>query len=167
MLELSITNMKLFDIKFSICILYFFSFFCAISLNAQQKGNNLFVVKDMDIEIERGLIIKNANLNYNNYIESTGWGKKKRKAFAEAYNIMITAIYNGDISERNESRRYVDKKGIIKNSYKKFDAYGAVAYFLDTIIDGLSWRVYEKQCRIKEENKQKEKMKDITRIIRK
>ena len=82
MLELSITNMKLFDMKLSICILYFFSFFCAISLNAQQKGNNLFVVKDMDIEIERSLIIKNANLNYNNYIESTGWGKKKRKAFA-------------------------------------------------------------------------------------
>ena len=144
MLELSITNMKLFDMKLSICILYFFSFFCAISL-----------------------IIKNANLNYNNYIESTGWGKKKRKAFAEAYNIMITAIYNGDVSERDESRRYIDKKGIIKNSYKKFDAYGAVAYFLDTIIDGLSWRVYEKQCRIKEENKQKEKMKDITRILRK
>lgn len=48
-------------------------------------------------------------------------------------------------------------KGYNQNSYKKFDAYGAVAYFLDTIIDGLSWRVYEKQCRIKEENKQKEK----------
>ena len=79
---------------------------------------------------------------------------------------MITAIYNGDVSERDESRRYIDKKGIIKNSYNKFDAYGAVAYFLDTIIDGLSWRVYEKQCRIKEENKQKEKMNDITRILR-
>lgn len=62
MLELSITNMKLFDMKLSVCILYFFSFFCAITINAQQKGNNMFIVKDMDIvfrSVEQPKTIRN------------------------------------------------------------------------------------------------------------
>lgn len=101
---------------------------------SQQQSEKVF--KDGNRNISFNLIQKNANQNVQAYLDSKGWGKRKKQAFMDAYSDMISSIDNGSISGRDSSRRYIDSSGRIKNSEGRgFDAYGEAAHFLDTIVD--------------------------------
>lgn len=103
---------------------------------SQQQTEKIF--KDGNRSISFDLIQKNANQNVQAYLDSKGWGKRKKQAFMDAYSDMIASIDNGNISERDSARRYVDSTGRIKNfEGRGFDAYGEAAHFLDTIVDAM------------------------------
>lgn len=114
---------------------------------SQQQTEKVF--KDGSRSISFNLIQKNANQNVQAYLDSKGWGKRKKQAFIEAYSDMLSSIDNGNIKERDSARRYVDSSGRIKNSEGRgFDAYGEAAHFLDTIVDAMP--DYEEQTTQKE-----------------
>lgn len=142
-----------------------FCFFFSIPILAQEQISPWFKVGND--YVERSEVIRVGNKNYLPYVQSKGWGKKKQKAFAEAYGEIMTAIYYGYISERGVDRKYTDTRGIIKNSDKGFDAYGEVAHFIDTYLDLLVWKTNEDRRKAQEEKAEKEKMDDITRILKK
>lgn len=155
--------MKAFLLDIGILIMFCCS--CPTYAVVQQQVSKWFKVGS--IYIDRNSIIREADRNYNAYINSRGWRKKKRQAFANAYSELITAIYNGYISERNVGRKYIDKRGIIKNSNKGFDAYGEAAYFLDIIIDRLESNAYIEQNINEKRKVEMKKMNDITRVLNK
>ena len=103
---------------------------------SQQQAEKVF--KDGNRSVSFNLIQKNANQNVQAYLNSKGWGKRKKQAFIDAYSDMLSSIDSGNIKERDSARRYVDSSGRIKNSdNNSFDAYGEAAHFLDTIVDAM------------------------------
>lgn len=96
----------------------------------------LFTDGKRQIDLDR--LIQNIGKNLNSYISSQNWNKRKQQAFQSAVNDYIQAIDQGNISQRDVTRKYIDTTGRIKNSEnKKYDPYGEAAYFIDTIIDAL------------------------------
>lgn len=142
--------------------------FASTANSYQQKVNPKFKVGA--VEIDRNRLIRNADSNVNSYLDYTNWRKKKKNAFMDAYWKIITAIQKGNISERDYNRCWIDRKGVISNSTKGFDANGAVCHYLDIIIDGLVERSYYEQYSTPSQSNfdnEKEQLNDITRILKK
>lgn len=94
--------------------------------------------KDGERTVSLNLIAKNAQSNLGSYLESKSWNKRKQEAFLQAYSDIISNINNGNISQRDNARMWVDSTGRITNSKKRgFDAYGEAAHYLDTIVDAM------------------------------
>lgn len=94
----------------------------------------LFKVDNRDIVTDD--LIRNASSNLESYLESTGWSRKKKDAFRESYGNYIKAIDAGNISSRDLTRNWVDSSGVLSNTTGRgFDANGAVAHYLDQIVD--------------------------------
>ena len=106
--------------------------------NKDSKKENptvrLFKVDNRNIATDD--LIRDASSNLESYLESTGWSRKKKDAFRESYGNYINAINDGNISSRDLSRNWVDTSGVLTNTTGKgFDANGAVAHYLDQIVD--------------------------------
>lgn len=98
------------------------------------KQQRLFRDGNRDIDLD--VLIKGANKNITQYLDSKNWNRKKKQAFMDAYSDIMTSLDNGTISQRDVGRSYVDSSGRIQNSKGRgFDAYGEAAHFLDTIVD--------------------------------
>lgn len=94
----------------------------------------LFKVDNRNIATDD--LIRDASSNLESYLESTGWSRKKKDAFRESYGNYMNAINNGNISSRDLARNWVDTSGVLTNTTGKgFDANGAVAHYLDQIVD--------------------------------
>lgn len=143
--------------------------FASTANSYQQKVNPKFKVGA--VEIDRNKLIRNADSNVSSYLDYTNWRKKKKIAFMDAYWKIITAIQKGNISERDYGRRWIDRTGIISNSANRgFDANGAVCHYLDIIVDGLVERGFYEQYPTSTQSKsdsEKERLNDITRILKK
>ena len=78
------------------------------------------------------------NKQVESYLEQTGWGNKKKKAFMNAYLDFREAILKKCINKRDARKQYIDECGKLGNSKnEKFDAYGAFAYYMDIIVDAM------------------------------
>nr|DAW84457.1 MAG TPA: hypothetical protein [Caudoviricetes sp.] len=89
-------------------------------------------------EIETDNLLRSADSNFESYLESTGWSRKKKEAFREAYGNYIKAIDAGNISARDLDRKWVDTTGVLTNTTGRgFDANGAVAQYLGTVAEAL------------------------------
>ena len=98
------------------------------------KQQRLFRDGNRDIDLD--VLIKGANKNITQYLDSKNWNRKKKQAFMDAYSDIMTSLDNGTISQRDVGRSYVDSSGRIQNSKGRgFDAYGEAAAFLNTIVD--------------------------------
>lgn len=94
----------------------------------------LFKVDNRNIATDD--LIRNASSNLESYLESTGWSRRKKDAFRESYGDYIKAIDSGNISSRDLSRNWIDSSGVLSNTTGRgFDANGAVAHYLDQIVD--------------------------------
>lgn len=94
----------------------------------------LFKVDNRNIATDD--LICNASSNLESYLESTGWSRRKKDAFRESYGDYIKAIDSGNISSRDLSRNWIDSSGVLSNTTGRgFDANGAVAHYLDQIVD--------------------------------
>lgn len=92
--------------------------------------------KDGNRDIDLDVLIKGANKNIDQYLQSKNWSRKKKQAFMDAYSDIMNSLDSGAIAQRGVDRKYTDTTGRIQNSQGKgFDAYGEVAHFLDTIVD--------------------------------
>ena len=137
----------------------------------QQRVNPKFKVGV--VEINRDDLIRNADIEVSHYLESTGWRRKKKIAFWEAYRNIMTAIQKGHISERDVSKMWIDKTGVITNSSGKgFDANGAVCNFLGMIVDRLvELGYYQTMSSSAQQNNSSANnngnLNDITRILKK
>lgn len=97
-------------------------------------------------EIETGSLLRNADSNLESYLESTGWSSKKKNAFRETYGKYLQGINSGTISSRDVGRNWIDSTGQLTNtSGKGFDANGAVAHYLDSIVDAIPDYVKEEK----------------------
>ena len=89
-------------------------------------------------KIERGRFVNNLDSNIESYLEQTGWGNKKKKAFRNAYLDFREAILKKCINKRDARKQYIDECGKLGNSKnEKFDAYGAFAHYMDIIVDAM------------------------------
>ena len=92
--------------------------------------------KDGNRDIDLDVLIKGANKNIDQYLQSKNWSRKKKQAFMDAYSDIMNSLNSGAIAQRGVDRKYTDTTGRIQNSQGKgFDAYGEAAHFLDTIVD--------------------------------
>lgn len=97
-------------------------------------------------EIEANSLLRNADSNVESYLESTGWSSKKKNAFRETYSKYLQGINSGTISSRDVGRNWIDSTGQLANtSGKGFDANGAVAHYLDSIVDAIPDYVKEEK----------------------
>ena len=118
----------------------FLSFF-ALNIHSE---NIVEMNKQVDLfdvgtkKIERGRFVNNLDSNIESYLEQTGWGNKKKKAFMNAYLDFREAILKKCINKRDAHKQYIDECGKLGNSKnEKFDAYGAFAYYMDIIVDAM------------------------------
>lgn len=92
--------------------------------------------KDGNRDIDLDVLIRGANKNIDQYLQSKNWSRKKKQAFMDAYSDIMNSLDSGAIAQRGVDRKYTDTTGRIQNSQGKgFDAYGEAAHFLDTIVD--------------------------------
>lgn len=92
--------------------------------------------KDGNRDIDLDVLIKGANKNIDQYLQSKNWSRKKKQAFMDAYSDIMNSLDNRAIAQRGVDRKYTDTTGRIQNSQGRgFDAYGEAAHFLDTIVD--------------------------------
>lgn len=92
--------------------------------------------KDGNRDIDLDVLIKGANKNIDQYLQSKNWSRKKKQAFMDAYSDIMNSLDSGAIAQRGVDRKYTDTTGRIQNSQGRgFDAYGEAAHFLDTIVD--------------------------------
>lgn len=92
--------------------------------------------KDGNRDIDLDVLIKGANKNIDQYLQSKNWSRKKKQAFMDAYSDIMNSLDSGAIAQRGVDRKYTDTTGKIQNSQGRgFDAYGEAAHFLDTIVD--------------------------------
>ena len=92
--------------------------------------------KDGNRDIDLDVLIKGANKNIDQYLQSKNWSRKKKQAFMDAYSDIMNSLNSGAIAQRGVDRKYTDTTGRIQNSQGRgFDAYGEAAHFLDTIVD--------------------------------
>lgn len=135
----------------------------------QQKVNPKFKVGN--IEIYRSDLIGNATRQVESYLESTGWRRKKKEAFREAFGNFITAIDAGHISSRDLRRKWIDTTGTLTNTTGRgFDANGAVCHYLDMIADMIVEVYYYEQLANPSKNNSNsgnDALDDITRILKK
>lgn len=135
----------------------------------QQKVNPKFKVGN--IEIYRSDLIGNATRQVESYLESTGWRRKKKEAFREAFGNFITAIDAGHISSRDLRRKWIDTTGTLTNTTGRgFDANGAVCHYLDMIADMIVEIYYYEQLANPSKNNSNsgnDALDDITRILKK
>lgn len=114
----------------------------SFALNASNKTKE--VSQQVDLfdactkKIERGRFVNNLDNNIESYLEQTGWGNKKKKAFWNAYLDFREAILKKCINKRDARKQYIDECGKLGNSKnEKFDAYGAFAHYMDIIVDAM------------------------------
>lgn len=135
----------------------------------QQKVNPK--IKIGNTEIYRSDLINNASRQVESYLESTGWSRKKKDAFREAFGNFITAIDSGNISSRDLTRKWIDTTGTLTNTTGRgFDANGAVCHYLDMIADKIVEVYYYKQLANPSQNNSNsgnDDLDDITRILKK
>lgn len=92
--------------------------------------------KDGNRDIDLDALIRGANKNIDQYLQSKNWSRKKKQAFMDAYSDIMNSLDNRAIAQRGVDRKYTDTTGRIQNSQGRgFDAYGEAAHFLDTIVD--------------------------------
>lgn len=92
--------------------------------------------KDGNRDIDLDVLIRGANKNIDQYLQSKNWSRKKKQAFMDAYSDIMNSLDSGAIAQRGVDRKYTDTTGRIQNSQGRgFDAYGEAAHFLDTIVD--------------------------------
>ena len=108
----------------------------SFALNASNKTKE--VSQQVDLfdactkKIERGRFVNNLDNNIESYLEQTGWGNKKKKAFWNAYLDFREAILKKCINKRDARKQYIDECGKLGNSKnEKFDAY------MDIIVDAM------------------------------
>lgn len=86
-------------------------------------------------EINANDIIKIADSNVDRYIEYKGWNKKKRDAFMQTYQAIISDISSGKINARSAGKKWTGTSTNLQNIDKGFDSVGEVLHFLDPIVD--------------------------------
>lgn len=114
----------------------------SFALNASNRTKEVSQQVDLfDVctkKIERGRLVNNLDNNIESYLEQTGWGNKKKKAFWNAYLDFREAILKKCINKRDARKQYIDECGKLGNSKnEKFDAYGAFAHYMDIIVDAM------------------------------
>jgi hypothetical protein len=114
----------------------------SFALNASNRTKEVSQQVDLfDVctkKIERGRFVNNLDNNIESYLEQTGWGNKKKKAFWNAYLDFREAILKKCINKRDARKQYIDECGKLGNSKnEKFDAYGAFAHYMDIIVDAM------------------------------
>lgn len=114
----------------------------SFALNASNRTKEVSQQVDLfDVctkKIERERFVNNLDNNIESYLEQTGWGNKKKKAFWNAYLDFREAILKKCINKRDARKQYIDECGKLGNSKnEKFDAYGAFAHYMDIIVDAM------------------------------
>ena len=93
-------------------------------------GNNQVALSDFQNQ---------ANSKLQDYLSSSNMSDSRKQEFTKSYQNVMDSINNGNISVRDNSRRWIDKSGAISNNpNSKQDLNGEVAYFLDSVADTMS-----------------------------